>query len=340
MRAQARSAIRARCGACLVGPAVGQDEHDPGGRAGGGQVAVEERLEVAHRGRQVARLLDLEGELAGAGAVGPAAHDQQLVAVVQLRGRRRRGRPRRRARPRPARPTARGVDRRPRRGAGQREAGRERRDVADGVAPRASTSGVASTASACRGRLRLGPGGDEPGGRPGRARRTQRLRRRPGAALVRDADHARRRACGSSDASNACARDGGDPGLAQHLGDAQRRVLARAAADDRQRPVAAARAGPARRDRRPAPRPRRSARPGRARPRSSPASPTAAPSRSSGKCLGVVPVVGHVEIALSVSVAGSSRPPRCSARNSSAAAWNARLFSGLRNPWPSSANSM
>ena len=57
-------------------------------------MAVKERLEVAHRGRQMTRLLDLEGELARAGSVGPAADDQELVTAMQLRRRRGRGIPR------------------------------------------------------------------------------------------------------------------------------------------------------------------------------------------------------------------------------------------------------
>ena len=230
------------------------------------------------------------------------------------------------------------IDLCPRCGGGQREAGGERRDVADGVAPRAVDERRRQHGVGVLRRLRLGPGGDEPRGRPGGSRRTQRLRRRPGAALVRDADHGaavlRLERC-----LERLARDRGDPGLAQDLGDAQRRVLARAAADDRQRPVPAAeqrqgggiaaqlRGGGDALDQgglgldHLLHHPRRG-------------------GAQLGEGLGVVPVFGHVEIALSVSVAGSSRPPRCSARNSSAAAWNARLFSGLRNPCPSSANSM
>ena len=71
-----------------VGPgrAIGEDQDEPGRVVGRRQVAVEERLEVAHRRRQPRRLLDLEDQLAGGRPIGARADDEQRSRVGEARG--------------------------------------------------------------------------------------------------------------------------------------------------------------------------------------------------------------------------------------------------------------
>ena len=125
--------------------ALGEDEQQRRLGPGRGQVAVEERLEVADRRRHPRGLLDLERELARGDPVHAGADDEQVRGGGD-RSRRwpRRGathRRLRRARPRcpartraPERPGARRAARERRGGRGR---GDDRRHVADGVAPAA-----------------------------------------------------------------------------------------------------------------------------------------------------------------------------------------------------------
>ena len=68
--------------------AVGEDEHESRPVVGRRQVPVEERLEVAVRGRDPGRLLDLEGQLATGGPIDPRSDDDDVARVGEGRGHR------------------------------------------------------------------------------------------------------------------------------------------------------------------------------------------------------------------------------------------------------------
>ena len=62
---------------------IGQDEDEAGLLVGGGQQAMQDRLEVMRGGRQMCALLDLQGELAAVDVIDARACDQQPVAGGQ-----------------------------------------------------------------------------------------------------------------------------------------------------------------------------------------------------------------------------------------------------------------
>ena len=98
---------------------------------GGGQVAVQDLLDPERRDRDVQALLDLERELARGDLVDAAAGDDQALAAGERRARPRRTRSRRASVPSITRVHVVCVG-----GAGDRGQREQRRDVADGVAPR------------------------------------------------------------------------------------------------------------------------------------------------------------------------------------------------------------
>ena len=102
-----------------------QDE--PGRGVHRWQVAVQERLEIAHRRREPGRLLDLQGQLPGSRPIGAGADDDDRRHVGEDRRRSPRRRPRRRPRPRAARGRCPRSIGRPARCVGDRGGGHERR---------------------------------------------------------------------------------------------------------------------------------------------------------------------------------------------------------------------
>ncbi len=229
--------------------AIGEDEDDPLVRVGRGEMAVEERLEVAVGGGQPRALLDLEGQLAPRGPIRTGRDDQELTTVREPGGDRGRGRIERRVRAHEIRDrtTGRRVERCSTQVSRDRGRRRERARVPDRVAP--------ALVELARLHDVVGQGGargpardrDDRGSRPGVPRRREgRVRgRRP--ALVRDADDqpARRRVerqlerlCGHGHRGRRPTRST-QPGradrLGQDLGDAERSVLRRAAAGDHDR---------------------------------------------------------------------------------------------------------
>ena len=167
-----------------------EDQDEPGRRVDRRQVPVEERLEVAHRGRHPGRLLDLEDELAGGRPVGARGDAIRIVrtparmaaiasaaglvggpAGQEVRGRA----PRSTSIARRAAPPI----------GGRRE---DRRDVADGVAP--ALVQLLGRRRRCRRAARAGgrsgAAGDERRPRAGGAGPLERRVRRRRAALVGD----------------------------------------------------------------------------------------------------------------------------------------------------------